>query len=80
MVCRRFPLLSFIAVLTVLSSSCSDDSAAPVFAIPTAESSDSAGTSTSSSSSGEAPHSFPFVGGPVMFTEVTPVNISYKDH
>ena len=52
-------------------SACSDDN--PNFLILDPES--------SSSASGDAGGTkLPFVGGPVMFTEVDPVNIGYKDH
>ncbi|MBR2091635.1 MAG: CotH kinase family protein [Fibrobacter sp.] len=79
MVCRRFSQLCIIAALAVLSS-CSDDNPTPDFMSPIADSSDSASTPASSSSSEERSLSFPFVGGPVMFTEVAPVNVAYKDH
>ena len=79
MVCRHFSLLCFIAALAV-SSSCSDDNSTLDFITPIAESSDSVDNPVSSSSSEEKPHTLTFVGGPVMFTEITPVNISYKDH
>lgn len=64
MVCRRFFLTSFLAALSLLVSSCSDDGSSPDKGEP---------------STGEE-SSLPYVGGSVMFTEVDPVNISYSDH
>ena len=71
MVYWRFSQLCFIVALSALLSSCSDDSVTPIFEIPAANSSNS-----SISSNPE----LPFVGGAVMFTEVDPINVSYKDH
>ena len=75
MVCRRFSLFFPFAILSLLAfsallSSCSDDSSSGDVATP--------GDGSSSSSDGGA--ALPFVGGPVMFSEIDPVNIIYKDH
>ena len=64
MVCRHSLLTGFLAALSVLVSSCSDDGSSPDKGEPSA---------------GEE-SSLPYVGGSVMFTEVDPVNISYSDH
>lgn len=60
----------FLLAALVLSA-CTDDN--PNFLILDSES--------SSSASGDAGGTkLPFVGGPVMFTEVDPVNVDFKDH
>ena len=69
MVCRHFSL-PFLVALSVLVSSCSDDSSSSGVETPVGDSSSSAGDEGS----------LPYVGGVVMFSEVDPVNITYKDH
>ena len=77
MVCWRFSLLCIFTVLPVLLSSCSDDSTTSDFIFQTA---DSPNNSSNSSPSENEARTIPYVGGTVMFTEVDPANISYKDH
>lgn len=71
MVCRRYSLicLSAILALSALVSSCSDDASSDDVVVPGGDSSSSKDDS-----------SLPYVGGPVLFSEVDPVNISYTDH
>ena len=65
---RAFGSLLFVALVL---SACTDDN--PSSLILDMES--------SSSASGDAGGTkLPFVGGPVMFTEVDPVNVDFKDH
>ncbi|SHM19133.1 CotH protein [Fibrobacter sp. UWB7] len=65
---RTFGSLLFVALVL---SACTDDN--PSSLILDMES--------SSSASGDAGGTkLPFVGGPVMFTEVDPVNVDFKDH
>lgn len=70
MVCRRFSFACFSALLALsaLVTSCSDDGGANGVVVP-----------GSSSSTGNGA-SLPYAGGVVMFTEVDPLNITYKDH
>lgn len=77
MVCWRFSLLCIFTALPVLLSSCSDDSTTSDFIFQTA---DSPNNSSNSSPSENETRTIPYVGGTVMFTEVDPANISYKDH
>ena len=77
MVCWRFSLLCIFTALPVLLSSCSDDSTTSDFIFQTA---DSPNNSSNSSPSENEARTIPYVGGTVMFTEVDPANISYKDH
>ena len=71
MVCRRisFFCTSLLLALSAFVSSCSDDGGSDSVVTP--------GGDPGFAGNGA---SLPFVGGPVMFTEVDPVNITYKDH
>ena len=67
-ICRTFGPLLFVALFL---SACSDDN-------PSSLNFD---LGSSSSANGHADGAnLPFAGGPVIFTEVDPVNIDYKDH
>ena len=71
MVCWRFALESLCCMLLALMlSACSDDSSSSLKISP----------ESSLSSDSPVKSSLPFVGGPVMFTEVDPINVVYEDH
>ena len=60
----------FALIFSTLFWGCSDSSS----------SSDDSSVETPADSSGTSLVKLPFVGGPVMLTEVDPINISYEDH
>ena len=72
MVCRRFMYYCLLLLIVLGLSACSDDSSS-------SSKKDESPESSSSADSLEG-LALPFVGGPVMFTEVDPINIVYEDH
>ena len=67
-ICRTFGPLFIVALFW---SACSDDN-------PSSLNFDLGSSSSANGNAGSA--NLPFAGGPVIFTEVDPVNIDYKDH
>lgn len=72
MVCRCFMYYCLLLLIVLGLSACSDDSSS--------SSKKDEGPESSSSADSLEGAALPFVGGPVMFTEVDPINIVYEDH